>query len=285
MASFLNKKVKAGFTLVELLVVLSISAILVASLGSGIVNMQSTVKLDNTIRDMKLSIQTTQNQARNSFLTYNRTNLTNLSGSFFQGGVAANNISLGWMISFQNVNNDTILVTRRSVFFKPSGSYDFERLRDEIVNFRDRLNSNLLTNKKFECDSSGNFKIGNVNQTNYASIINGINFSVNCAYNTPDYTGSEYFESRSSNVRVSLVFGTNALPSCWESNNPGAQQSIFFTSGYGEPVLNVNSATGFVLRDCQLQVQYAGFINTDVRALKVSKDNGSVELCGSFCTN
>ena len=172
---------------------------------------------------------------------------------------------------------------RRSVFFKPPGSYDFERLRDEIVNFRDRLNSNLLTNKKFECDGSGNFKIGNVTQSNYSSIITGFNFPVNCAYNTSVFNGSEYFESRSANVRVSLVFGSNALPSCWESNNPGAQQSIFFTSGYGEPSVNIDVTKG--AKDCQIQVQYAGFINTNTRALRVSKDTGSIELCGSFCNN
>jgi len=277
----IKKRVKKGFTLIELLVVMAISSVLIASLGGGVVNLQSMVKLDNTIRELKLAIQTTQNEARNSFLTYDRNNLGSVTGSFFQGGATTNNVSLGWMITFQNQGTNSISVTRRSVFFKPPISYDFNRLRDEIVNFRNNLISQNQSQRKFECDSGGNFLVGGVNLNNGYTSVAGGTISISCAYK-PLYSGSEYFETTITNVTLVKRFGVNALPSCWDPGITGVQQSIFFTSGYGEPALNVDPSFG--LNDCQLQVQYAGFLNQDLRALRVSRENGIVELCGSYCT-
>lgn len=284
----INKKVKAGFTIIELLVVLAISGILMATLGSGILNMQSAVKLDNTIRDFKIEIQTAQSQARNSFLTADRSNPLNITDNFFQNGNPKNNISLGWMITFQNdpSNSKTINIIRQSVFFKPEGSYNFDRLRDEIINFRAYLIRKLSStdSEKFECTSNGIFNIKGVSLSSgmaYTSVT-GSNIAIKCA-DKFNYSNSEYFENSSGTVRLSTKFGVNPLPSCWESDTPGSQKSMFFTSGYGEPVLNVDLINGNRVMDCQLQIQYTVISSGDVRALKVSKDNGNVELCGAYC--
>jgi prepilin-type N-terminal cleavage/methylation domain-containing protein len=278
--SKLNKKRK-GFTLIELMVVMTISAILIYAMGGGILTLQVAVKLDNSIRDLKSFIQTTQIQARNSFVTYNRKDSASIGNSFFVGGAQANNISLGWMVSFSNQGSNALIV-RNSVFFKPPTNYDFDRLKDEVTTFRNRLQTNLQNNIKYTCNN-GVFQINGVTQSAYASVVTGISLAINCASNSVVFAESEYFQDQLIGAKMSTDFGTNALPSCWENGGTTSQTSLFFTSGYGDPVVRVDTAVG--LRDCQLQIQHQGIINMDTRAIRVSKDNGLVEICGSYCTN
>lgn len=281
------QKSKKGFTLVELIVVIALSVALIGSLGGGIITLQNSVKLDNAIRDLKSEIQAAQNNSRNSFITYDQSSGSQASTDLFNDG----NISLGWLLTVDNAANNgqyVVKVIRQSVYFEPSPSYDFNRLRDEIVNFRQ-----FITQKRFRCDSvTGKFYVsltatsGAIPLDSYTSITSGNpTFPVKCS-NSSSVQG-EYFETDLANVILvtnfggdNIAFSANTYPTCW--NNIDNQKSIFYTSGYGEPVVPYWTSAGSMM-DCQMQLENTATIGREQRALKVSYESGVVDLCGAYC--
>lgn len=272
----MKKKTKKGFTLIELIVVLSISALVMVGMGGGVITLQANVRLDNAIRDLKSEIQTVASSARNSFIAGG-------SGSVFETN-SDSYLSLGWIIEFENTNSSSAKIIRRSVFFKPDPSYPITLLKSDIDSFNKFLTDGikLSTKKTFKCDSFGRFYQGDMEVTrtnaNGFNSVSNTRLDVKCGRSNQS---GEYFETTIANVQFVVNFpieDNSALNSCWESNG---QKSIFFSTGYSQPVLNYN--LNRITDDCQLQIQNVSFANSSIRALKVSKVNGVVEICGVYC--
>lgn len=275
--------IKKGFTLLELMIVMVIMVVLAGSMAAGLIALQNITKLDNSVRTIKTEIQAAQNQARNSFITYDRTTSSGSQEDLFNQTASARTfLNLGWIVSFTNTpsgSTSILTVTRQAVFFKPQRIYDISRLREDIVNiYKNTLIQNPF--KPFSCVNGSltqqgaqvSFRSVNTNDTK--------NYPIQCATNTSGYLGSDYFQSDYPDVIITSDasdLGTNGLPSCWQN---GSQSSIFFTAGYGEPALRF---TGSAPANCQVVFRTPGFASAN-KAIKVYKDNGTIELCSNYCT-
>lgn len=275
----MNNKTTKGFTLLEFIIVISIGALVSAVVGGGIVTLQANVRLDNAIRDLKLQVQTVQSSARSSFITSG-----NESGSqnLFDHSKRNTNLSVGWLIEFDNLNSSTVIVRRRSVFFKPSTSYSIKNFKADIDAFYNRLDNGIKrVNKiKFECNNR-NFLLNGQPLTGANAFISvsGERLEIFCG--DSNLAGSEYFSVTISNIQFSNAFPpdrNNVLNSCFE---PNGQKAVFFATGYAKPVLNYDTSNP--TDDCQLMIRHVGF-NQSTQALRISKINGVVEICGAYCT-
>jgi prepilin-type N-terminal cleavage/methylation domain-containing protein len=268
------KSRKKGFTLLELIIVLSIGIFISGSLAAGIIALQNITKLDTTIRDIKLEIQSAQNQARNSFITYNRSTSNGSEADLYGNGEAYLNV--GWLISFANEGTD-IKVTRQAIYFKPSRTYDIGSLRADILKIRNDLRQAI--SQPFGCSNNVFFKSGPQYTFRSSNTNDNTDYALRCAEG-PGYVNYDYFEKIYTNIQLTDSppdLGTNALPSCWTSN--GAK-SIFFSAGYGEVVMKLNSGGSFV--DCQIVTKIQN-LSGNAKAIKIYKDTGTVEICGNYC--
>jgi type II secretory pathway pseudopilin PulG len=263
------QKLKKGFTLVELLVVLAITMVTMVSLGAGAVYLQSAVTLDNGIRQVKTEIQSTQNLARNSFFS-------NSSSSTI---LTQKRISVGWLLTLtNNPSQKTITVTKRSLYvlFPNSNSvqYNFSSLRDDVI----RLHQGLK-GKDFSCNASNQLKLGSAGST--------VNFStgttvtpVLCTEDSPTTRnpGNGAAEFITSSIKKANLSDQTLLPgtaprTCYTGV---IQANLFFTSGYGEPALTQNA-------DCQLRIESKTGPSSSYRAIKVNAQTGSATTCGNLC--
>ncbi|BDQ04686.1 MAG: hypothetical protein KatS3mg084_0204 [Candidatus Dojkabacteria bacterium] len=260
----MHRIINKGFTLIELIVVMSIVAFTSVAIGSGILNLQAIVKTDNAIRDIKKLIQTTQTTSRTSFLAGSSNTMAN-----------NNQISLGWLIEFRNEDPRTIRIVRRSIYFLSPNSYDLKNLRHDIDQFVTRLQNSVSTGVLPYCNSNV-FLVGNVPlQGQNGFLLSGnIRVDVLCATST---VPNDYFVTDIKSIQFIEPSGleasiTNPAESCFYNSSGGA---IFFATGYAKPVLSRN-------QDCQLIIQSVGVVN-QYRALRVSRINGSVSICGTYC--
>jgi prepilin-type N-terminal cleavage/methylation domain-containing protein len=266
---------RKGFTLLELVVVMTISLFLSASLGAGIITLQNITKLDTTIRSIKLEIQSAQNQARNSFITYNRSTSTGSQAALFGAGDAFLNI--GWAISFENKGGGNLSVKRQAVYFKPDRNYDINSLRADIIKIREDLK--LSVSQPFGCNNGVFVKGGSQFVFRSTFSKDPTNYTLRCAQGS-GFDNYDSFEKIFESVELSDSandLGTSSLDSCWK--NAGTK-SIFFTAGYGEPVLALSGSGA--IKDCQIVAKIRSF-GGGTKGLRVYKDTGTVEVCGNYC--
>lgn len=244
-----RKKI-SGFTLLEVLVVFAITAILVAITVGGLTYLQNAVVLDNAIRDIKVEIQSAQNNARNSLVVRPGASTLNLS---------ANNISIGWVVTVQNGTN-AITITKRSVYFNPT-NYDAAQLRTDIKSlFVNAANQNI------SCQNNFLFQGGTQMLLSSRTIYCSQSSDGSNDYSTMTIKG------------VTLQAPASGIANC-TANGSGVtlSNSLFFTSGYGETIANTNTVTS-----CQLAITNAGALKNN-RSIKINKDTGSIAICGNYC--
>lgn len=239
-----------GYTLLEFLIVIGIIAVLTGTGAAGITFLKHSVSLDNALRDLKAEIQSTQNNARNSFVAYQATAPSSIN---------QRRISLGWVIE---MNNDSrgITLRKRSVYFTPTDTtYSLSQLRINIVN-------SILNSFTYPiCDAAG-FK-------NNGTALQLAGSTVQCSSGGEDDV--TFNSSNNANLaNVELIRSVNGIGTCADTNT---KVTMFFSSGYGEPV-TLNKST------CQVQIRNKGsFANT--RGLRVDSLTGSVTSCSALCLN
>jgi prepilin-type N-terminal cleavage/methylation domain-containing protein len=248
--------IRKGFTLIEVLVVLAITAMLISVTAAGLTYLQNAVTLDNTIRDVKAYVQSAQSNARNSIVVRQGPSNANLSN---------NDISVGWVVSVVNVATPAaVKIVQRGVYFKPTG-YDISSLRDDIKTLF--INS---SNQNIYCHDAGSETIlykGNAQVSLGGRIMY-------CAQST---NGQNDFISQIISG-VQLVATPAGMTTCTPDLTGGSlNYNIFFTSGYGEAVATANN-----VKNCQIVVAKPGFMG-NARAIQLSKETGSVYVCGNYC--
>jgi prepilin-type N-terminal cleavage/methylation domain-containing protein len=265
-----------GFTLLELLVVMSIVAFLSVMLVSGIFYLQNAARLDNSIRQMKAEIQSVQNSARNSFVSGNQGDISTLSNR---------KISLGWMITFTNDSaTDSIRIVKRSIYFRRgNASYEFENLRNDIVNLSNILNT--TNGQRFECQGDRLFYAGRQKNLTDPST----EFPIMCAVAGDNSNfNEEYIDSFTKGSSLgNMLLETSAdggISNC--ATTSPLEISFFFTSGYAEPSISgLNSNGGTAPTSCQMRIKNSGNFGTNFRAQKMDRTTGSLTICGSACGN
>lgn len=274
--------IRKGFTLLELIIVMVIMIVIGVMMTAGVLALQNITRLDSAVRSIKIEIQSTQNQSRNSFITYNRRTSSGREEDLFRPN-GQSFLNVGWIITFTNTTSgtsSTLNVRRQAVFFKPEQIYSMDSLRADISN----IHKNKLAAVPFVpfgCNSSSRLVQRGI-QVDFlsANTLDTKRYELRCADAT--YSESDYFNSVYPDVVISddaADLGTNGLNSCWQ-NSASNQQSIFFTSGYGESIARFTASGP---EDCQLVFRTVG-LSTANKALRVSKDNGSIELCANYCS-
>jgi prepilin-type N-terminal cleavage/methylation domain-containing protein len=268
------KKSKEGFTLIELLIVITISAFIAASIAGGLITMQNITTIDIAARDLKTEIQATQNQARNSFISYDIRN-EGKQGNLFQSLGNPTTINVGWLVSFEN-NGINSRVIRRAITFKPQGTYDISNLRNDIVVVRDILR-NTNSQRFFCAQTTSAFILGSSSRP-VEFMSNGVTYQLNCGQQAQ--INSDYFVKEFLSINFTNNLNNNPPPmqSCW-GPNANQPKAIFFTAGYGEPAF-IGSQSG----DCQVAIELNSF-GRNIKSISVSRDTGSVKICGNICTN
>lgn len=246
---------KKGFTLVELLVVMAIGMMLFATMGAGIFYLQNSVRLDNSIRDLKVQIQAAQNNARNSFIT----NEATLSDS----SLGNRKVSVGWVADISNSGN-SIVITRRSVYFIPGNSYDFTQLRTHI----DQNLKNKQAN--FFCINDQLYSVvGNVRTTiKFAGMPS--NEILRCSSDVNEKFTTTF-------AGITLDDKNEGISNCTQTIDGVKRVSLFFTSGYGETVFANTD-------NCQIKIKNSNGIIINGRSIYIAKNTGSLGTCGVYCT-
>jgi prepilin-type N-terminal cleavage/methylation domain-containing protein len=267
---------KNGFTLLELLIVISIMVVVTTSLGAGVLYLQNSVRLDNSVRDLKSEIQSTQNLARNSFFSDALTASTAFTDV---------PITVGWLLTLESTSSsNSVSVIKRSIYFKvpvaSSSTYDYGNLRSDIIALRSVLAGDL-----YYCDSSDNF----IAASNASRNVQVSTFDLKCTTSSlASKQANEYIVSDVKNL-VSIgnsSFPATALPAC---NTPSSEHSsskpassaissinLFFTAGYGEPASPAGA-------DCQIQIKAGSDFGGSTRSVMVNKDTGGAGICGNYC--
>lgn len=258
-----SKKIK-GFSLLELMVVMSIGIFLAYSLGYSASSLQNNIKVDSALRNIKTEIQTTQNSARNSFISYgNNSN----AGGLIPNNLKDTKISVGWIITLRNTSisgTDAVEVIRQSVYFYPTG-YDLSLLRDEIQNnLKLKTDLNCIGDTLYSGESTISVKNTDPANPSRSTAI----------FKCTNTTGSdeEKVMTKFNAVQLTQPGAGEGISSCFN----GSRSSIFFTSGYGETVLGASSP-------CQIQITSTGSLSAAKRAIKISGDTGSITTCGRVC--
>lgn len=252
-----GKKTK-GFTLLELMVVMSISILLAYTLGYIALGLQNSVKIDNALRNLKVEIQTTQNNARNSLISYGD---NSRAGSLIPSNLKDTKISVGWMITLQNTSNE-VQVTKQSVYFYPT-DYDLSLLRDEIQNNL-KLKTNLNCVGDTLYDGENTVAVKNIDPASP--------YKPSAIFKCTNTTGTDEEKVVTNFGAVQITQPGEGINSCFN----GSRVSIFFTSGYGETILTPSNP-------CQIQIANAGNFSVIKRAIKVNGDTGTVTTCGEVC--
>ncbi len=259
-----DHKSKSGFTLLELLIVVAISMFLMISLGVGAFNLQSTMKLDNSLREIKSEVQSTQNLARNSFFS-NSTNTGSLSGR---------RISVGWVFTLKNgVAPKSTSIVKRSIYILPAAGiqYDLSLLRADIIKLRQSLSGS-----QFYCDSTDDF-LKSASNITVKFPTTPTTTDVKCSENTATSTASgEYIAiPDKSDITFTDTIPSGGISSCLDLSKQNGV-NIFFTSGYGEPAISKSS-------DCEIRLQSSSSFLSNFRALRINVETGGAGTCGSYC--
>jgi prepilin-type N-terminal cleavage/methylation domain-containing protein len=252
------RKSKKGFTLFELLIVMGIAVLLTSLVGGGILFLQNSVGLDKNIRELKTEVQTTQNNAINSFISTNTTS----PASF-----ADEKVSIGWSIRLFNNGTSSLNVEKRAVFVQLTNTVlnNPNDLRQEIRDFVNGF-------------SAGNFSCTNADLGMYRMYTGPgeLPITLRCADINPlDENLDDYMLTTYTGIILSDNIGGSPILNCRINN----EVNLFFTSGYGETILPGRPAR----RDCQIVIRNASGAVVNTRAVRISEATGSVAICESFC--
>ncbi len=239
----MNTRLK-GFTLIEIIVVMTIIVFLTASTIAGVFYIQDTSLLDNAIREIRSFLLGSQSVAQSKFVL--------ADGDIF---LENNGVVIGTYVKIENEQGASGLkLVRGVIYFTPSReSFAPEKVTSRIQElFNNRASS-------FSCNSSNFFVVENTPYEISVVINNATAYTVQCKESS---TLDVFWEKIINGVRR-------------DSSTCG--DYIFFSAGYTKILannININNSCDIKIRTNSI----LGVTNT----IRISKD-GYIRICGSSC--
>lgn len=232
-----------GFTLVEIIVVMTIIVFLTASTIAGVFYIQDASLLDNAIREIRSFLLGAQSVAQSKFVL--------ADGDIFSGN---NGVVIGTYVKIENEQTASGLkLVRGVIYFTPSrDSFAPEKVTSKIQELFSNIGSS------FSC--SGNSFVVDGSPYTIAALINDARgYTVQCNESS---SLDVFLEKRINGIRL-------------DSSTCG--NYIFFSAGYTKVLANSINTNN----SCDIKIKtnsILGVINT----VRISKD-GYIRICGSSC--
>lgn len=233
-----------GFTLIEIIVVMTIIVFLNVSTIAGVFYIQDASLLDNAVREIRSFLLGAQSVAQSKFVVAD-------------GDIFANNngVVIGTYVKIDNQQGASeIRLVRGVIYFTPlRNTFAPEKVTSEIQ----RLFGTNTTN--LSCTSF--LQVGNSKYQINTVINNSTPYDVKCKESN-DF--DVYLEKTIKGVR-------------YDSSSPTCGGYIFFSAGYTKILAKDINTKGF----CDIKIKTNSILSV-VNTINISKD-GYIRICGSGC--